>query len=55
MRSNGTIALMSLSGIEASSDLRAPVAEPSGFLLAPTGSREIPEPSADATRRFLDD
>jgi hypothetical protein len=33
---------MSLSGIEASSDLRAPLAEPCGFLLAAMRSREVP-------------
>jgi hypothetical protein len=35
----GTFAAMSLSGIEASSDLRALLAEPWGFLLAPMRNR----------------
>jgi hypothetical protein len=42
VRSRGTIAVVSLYRIEASGDLRVPLAEPRGFLLAAMRDREVP-------------
>jgi hypothetical protein len=42
---------MSLSGIEASSNPRAPLAKLCGFVLAPTRSREFPRDAAPCLAR----